>query len=292
MPQAISQVRPPLLPRGKVGYARLDVDQQEVSGIAIFKYASGAEASVLPTIAGQEFSLFVEKTATLDTGIAVCRWSGQPVSLKLFDIQGALVSAKMLDFSGNQNSQFLSQIFTLPSTFQGTLQMESDGQFAPLGLRFGGSTLSTIPVNSYVTYKTYFSPSGGTRQAIIDAINAADKTVDIAIYSFTADAIADALIAAKNRGVVVRIVADTGQAAGQGSDVDRLIAAGLNVKKKNGGSGGIMHDKVAIFDGKILLTGSYNWSANAEDNNRENALFIRTPEVVQRYQAHFEEVWQ
>ena len=49
-----------------------------------------------------------------------------------------------------------------------------------------------------------------------------------------------------------------------------------------------MHHKFAIFDGKLLVTGSYNWTDSAERVNHENVLFVDDPAVIQRYQAHFE----
>ncbi len=126
--------------------------------------------------------------------------------------------------------------------------------------------LSTIPVYDFLTFTTYFSPKGGTQRTILDAIAGAASTIDVAMYSFTVDAIADALMAARNRGVRVRIIVDRGQAGGQGAEADLLLDNGMNLKKVDPPSSGLMHHKLAIFDGKTLLTGSYNWSANAENN--------------------------
>ena len=111
------------------------------------------------------------------------------------------------------------------------------------------------------------------------------------MYSFTKDEIADALIAAKNRGVQIRILADSSQANGTGSEIARLETAGFQLKRTPGGSGGLMHNKYAIFDGRVLLTGSYNWSANAEDNSDENAVFIRDRGVIAAFQTNFSSMW-
>jgi phosphatidylserine/phosphatidylglycerophosphate/cardiolipin synthase-like enzyme len=137
----------------------------------------------------------------------------------------------------------------------------------------------------------FFSPNAGTSARIVQEINQAQNTIDIAIYSFTRDEIADALIAAKNRGVTIRILADSGQANGTGSDIARLEAAGFELKRTNGGGGGILHDKYAIFDGRLLVTGSYNWSTNAEENNDENAVFMRSTSVISAFQTNFNSMW-
>ena len=99
------------------------------------------------------------------------------------------------------------------------------------------------------------------------------------------------MIAAKGRGVAIRIIADSEQATGLGSDIARLEAVGLPLKRTAGRSGGIMHKKYAIFDSQVLLTGSYNWSTSAEGNNFENAVFIRNAAAISAYQANFNSIW-
>lgn len=47
----------------------------------------------------------------------------------------------------------------------------------------------------------------------------------------------------------------------------------------------------AILDGRILVTGSYNWSLNAEENNDENAVFIRDASVISAFQSNFNAMW-
>ena len=87
------------------------------------------------------------------------------------------------------------------------------------------------------------------------------------------------------------ILADSSQASGTGSDIARLEAAGFQLKRTNGGGGGILHDKFAIFDGRVIVRGSYNWSTNAEENNDENALFLRDRSVISAFQTNFNSMW-
>ena len=54
-----------------------------------------------------------------------------------------------------------------------------------------------------------------------------------------------------------------------------------------------MHNKVAIIDGKILFTGSYNWSKAAEEKNQENLLeFIDEEEIIEIYQKRLDYLWE
>ena len=133
----------------RTGFVRVDLDQEEVSGVAIFQFSSGLEASVLPSQTGKRFALFVERSSDLDTGIATYRATTSPIKLKLYDSFGTLVDERSFDFSGRQAARFLTELFPdLAGVFQGSLLVESEGPFALLGLRLGSSILSTIPVVS------------------------------------------------------------------------------------------------------------------------------------------------
>ena len=52
-----------------------------------------------------------------------------------------------------------------------------------------------------------------------------------------------------------------------------------------------MHNKFAIIDNRILLTGSYNWTFSANHRNDENLMVIDDPEIIARYQNQFEKLW-
>ncbi len=91
--------------------------------------------------------------------------------------------------------------------------------------------------------------------------------------------------------MAVRVVADARQAAGKHSAIPRLMAGGIEVRLLRGRGRGIMHHKFAIFDGRLLVTGSYNWTGSAEAANFENALFLDDPGLVGRYAARFERLF-
>ncbi|MFZ1059780.1 MAG: phospholipase D-like domain-containing protein [Candidatus Rokuibacteriota bacterium] len=138
--------------------------------------------------------------------------------------------------------------------------------------------------------EVYFSPNGGIRDRLLRAINLTKATIDLAIFDFTSGELAGALLAAKERGVTIRIVADARQAQGKHSEIPLLLEKGMKVRLVRGNGRGIMHHKFAIFDGKLLVTGSYNWTDAAERLNHENAFVLRDPDVIARYQARFEEL--
>jgi len=138
----------------------------------------------------------------------------------------------------------------------------------------------------------FFSPDGNIRDKIISAINLSKTDIKIAIYSFTSGDIVWALDNARSRGVNVAIIADKSQSESKNSEIPYLISKGFSVKILAGKGRGLMHNKFAIFDNKTVLTGSYNWTNNAEFNNYENAIFIDDQEIVNCYLIEFEKLWK
>jgi phosphatidylserine/phosphatidylglycerophosphate/cardiolipin synthase-like enzyme len=91
--------------------------------------------------------------------------------------------------------------------------------------------------------------------------------------------------------VTVAGVFDESQAAGNtGTEWDRLREAGLDVRMD--GNSSLMHHKVILIDGETIVTGSYNFSANAERRNDENTLVIYSSRVASQYMVEFERVFE
>jgi len=145
------------------------------------------------------------------------------------------------------------------------------------------------PVDRDPEIMAYFSPRGQIADLIIKEINQAKKSIDIAMYAFTKRDIAWAIVKAKKRGVRVRIILDKKSSKSRYSKFKFFQNKEIiprPIKRT-------MHNKFALIDGNLLITGSYNWTANAENNNHENILFIRnSPEVIKAYSDRFERLWR
>ena len=132
-------------------------------------------------------------------------------------------------------------------------------------------------------------------QKLIERINAATHSIDMALYSFfDLPQVADALVAAKNRGVKIRFVYDNRTTQ---NNVQTLINAGVPVLKRTSGLSGIMHNKFFIFDARDtiptndwLWTGSWNVSG-LEAGWKNNVIEINDPTITQAYKIEFEEMW-
>lgn len=147
------------------------------------------------------------------------------------------------------------------------------------------TALAAVPAPT-VSIKPYFSPKGGCSAAIVAEIDAARQTLDIQAYSFTSTPIAKAVREAFERGVKVRVILDKSQRTEQYSSATYLLNATVPVwiDAKHA----IAHNKVLLIDGKVLITGSFNLTASAENSNAENILVIKSaPELTASYAANF-----
>lgn len=131
----------------------------------------------------------------------------------------------------------------------------------------------------------YFSPSTETETGLINYINGAKETLDIAIYSLTDKKIRDSILAAKKRKVAVRLVTDKAQAGGKN-------ALWKSVDGKIDKKSGLMHNKFIVRDSKCISTGSFNYTDNAVKNNRENLLILCDKNVAGQYSDEFEKIWK
>ncbi len=138
--------------------------------------------------------------------------------------------------------------------------------------------------------EVYFSPEDGTLENILAAVNAAQESISFMAYSFTSDELADALIEQAKSGVSVSGVFDKDQYhSNAGTEFDTLQHAGIDVRLD--GNPRLMHHKVIIIDGQIVITGSYNFSNNAEHNNDENTLIIHNQDIATQYLAEFQQIY-
>ncbi len=135
----------------------------------------------------------------------------------------------------------------------------------------------------------YFGPRQSIDKPLIAIFDNAQRSIHVAMFSFTLDSYADALIHAHERGVEVKVVLDKGQARGRGSDARKLEAAGIPVRY--GAGSGLMHHKFSIVDGRLVTTGSYNATWRGTHRNNENAVVIVDQKVARSFEDEFRFLW-
>jgi len=120
-------------------------------------------------------------------------------------------------------------------------------------------------------------------------ITRANESVHVMIYGFTLDDLSKALIDAMRRGVEVKVVIEKENAYWKGSEYERFLQAGVDVRLD--GNPYTMHHKVVIVDGKIVVTGSYNWTWSAENRNDENIIILMSRSIAENYEKEIQRVW-
>lgn len=149
-----------------------------------------------------------------------------------------------------------------------------------------------MPVLAKPSVSVGFSPSSSQSalQLVLSTINSATRSIDVAAYSFTSKPVAAALVAARKRGVAVRVVADEKGNAGKYTAVTFLANQGVPVRVN--GRYAIMHNKFMVVDGNTVQTGSFNYTASATARNAENVLVVQnSPELARAYQSEFDRLW-
>ncbi|MSP41291.1 MAG: DUF1669 domain-containing protein [Deltaproteobacteria bacterium] len=163
--------------------------------------------------------------------------------------------------------------------------------------------LSVCPTASAaeMVVQACFSPQGKCSAHILRAIEQAQKELLVAVYAFTNDDLAIALVQAKKRGVVVQVVVDREFDAandkskskfieGQKIPLRRLSGLKTKIFEKDAG---LMHQKFAVIDRRMVLTGSYNWTHSADNFNDENLLLFRDAgPLAEEYRKAFFQLWE
>ena len=163
---------------------------------------------------------------------------------------------------------------------------------------FGHNKLDNTPhkfISDGKLIEVYFSPSDQTTAHIIETIESVDNTLEFGLLGFTRDDIGQAVIDKDIEfGVTVRGIIE--QENINGSEFATLAAASVDVRSHTGVANQF-HHKYAIIDASnvsadpIVLTGSHNWSANAENNSDENTLIIHDATIANIYLQEFEKRW-
>lgn len=138
-----------------------------------------------------------------------------------------------------------------------------------------------------------FSRSSNIDDWIEKQARGLETSLDLAIYRFNSRGLYRVLNEAAERGIKVRLLIDRSKYEESSSIRELMGRPGFAVRLSYGrlGPGSKMHHKFAVFDRKAVLTGSYNWTSESEDQNFENLVLLRDARAVELYMAEFETLW-
>lgn len=160
---------------------------------------------------------------------------------------------------------------------------------------FGSTKKNNTPHEFLINGKRvecYFSPSDGINTQIVQHINTANRDLEIATMVITRTEIASAIAARKTAGVGVNMLTDA--SGTNDATVNSTLLASLGASNYVFyGNSGIMHNKYMIIDqgapesDPMVLTGSHNWSAAADNENDENTLIVHDATIANLYYQNF-----
>lgn len=159
--------------------------------------------------------------------------------------------------------------------------------------KFGNDKSNNTPHHFSVNGKhleIYFSPSDQTTYRIANTISNANHEIDFALMVFTKNELAWAIEDQFELDVDVNGIME--QINMQGSEYEYLINLGVNILSHQGVPN-ILHHKYCIVDhahtnsDPVVITGSHNWSAAAENNNDENTIIIHDANIANQFYQEF-----
>jgi phosphatidylserine/phosphatidylglycerophosphate/cardiolipin synthase-like enzyme len=137
------------------------------------------------------------------------------------------------------------------------------------------------------------------------------RSLDMGLFVFSAQNLADALAALQARGVRIRLLADPGFANRSFSETLDLLGVSQSDRrcKLEAGNrpwqqalpgvgtprlrpGDKLHHKVAVIDHRRVITGSFNWSPSAAHQNDETLLVIDSPVLARHFTAEIDHLWR
>lgn len=166
-------------------------------------------------------------------------------------------------------------------------EMFNDRAFGPRSPRQDGPVLFELGAD--LTVEALFAPEDPVQSRLLDLVRSAQKRIRFLAFSFTDDALGQAMRQRAEAGVQVSGVFEKMGGKSRYSEYPALKKAGLDVRLD--GNPSLMHHKIILIDDHTVVTGSYNFSRNAEQSNDENLLVIHSPHAVTAFEEEFQRVY-
>ncbi|MBK8493369.1 MAG: hypothetical protein IPL49_21440 [Saprospirales bacterium] len=163
--------------------------------------------------------------------------------------------------------------------------------------RYGPAKLENTPSVFKIggrVVESFFTPSQRLVPLLVDRIGSAETDLECGLFILTRDELAAAVKDAWFDGVDVRVIIEDANISG--SDFNFLLSQGVPVQAHK--DYGLFHHKYAIIDADLpdsdpmVITGSYNWTAAATNENDENLLIIHDATIANLFLQEFEARWE
>mgnify|MGYP001563744833 CR=1 FL=1 len=136
--------------------------------------------------------------------------------------------------------------------------------------------------------ENYFCPDDSCEERTLKFLQSAKKRIYFMTFSFTSDDLGEEIIKNYHYDLDVKGVFDTTQAGSTYSEIHKMAALGIDVRKDE--TKGFMHHKVFIVDDAVLF-GSYNPTSSGDEDNDENVVIIYNKEITEQFVEEFEKIY-
>jgi phosphatidylserine/phosphatidylglycerophosphate/cardiolipin synthase-like enzyme len=165
-------------------------------------------------------------------------------------------------------------------------EMFIEGRFGPTS---PANTVRPSFTQDGIPVQLYFGPEDDPMDAMIEAVANAQDNIRFMTFSFTHDGLTDALLNRASGGLDIAGIFETTGSMTQYAALPPLACAGIAVRQD--GNPFVLHHKVFIIDNTTVVTGSFNFSANATNSNDENMVIISDPALASQYLAEWTRRW-
>ena len=154
---------------------------------------------------------------------------------------------------------------------------------------------ATFPIDPALNFPPSADGSQDFYNRTASQINQETQKIDIIMYRLTNDRYTNTTIAAKNRGIPVRLLTEQDEYRNPARqwdayNVDLLYNAGVQIKLRN--HQGLNHEKVVLLYGQAMtIFGSSNWTGPSSNSQQENNYFTTKPWFFNWFVNHFERKW-
>jgi phosphatidylserine/phosphatidylglycerophosphate/cardiolipin synthase-like enzyme len=275
--------------RQSVLCAFYDLELKSVAETLVRKHRQGVRVAV------------VTDTAHGDRpALTLCQRAGIPV---VFDQRSAFMHNKFCIVDGafvwtgstniTTNCMFRNNnnalLFRSPE-LAGRYREEFDEMFARHVFGEGARSAASAPVIiAGGTVESWFAPDDQVEGRVVALVGQARQRIEFMAFAFTSVPVARAMAGRMRDNVRVRGLFERRNAGDAACRDDFLRSEGAAVRLDDNPAS--MHHKVIIIDGETTVTGSYNFSRNANSRNDENLLILRNPRISQAFSEEFERLF-
>jgi phosphatidylserine/phosphatidylglycerophosphate/cardiolipin synthase-like enzyme len=185
------------------------------------------------------------------------------------------------------NNTIVIQSPQLAAIYEREFQEMWNGEFGPRST--SQLDQQSAVVNGSPIQVVFTSEDPALENSIVPLVNSAAKSVRFLAFSYTDFPLAEAMVKRAQNGVNVAGVFEKVGSDTDAAELKTLYCAQVPVRQD--GNGSFMHNKVIVVDERFVITGSLNFSTNAEKSNDENVIIIDNPDIAKLYMQDFERVW-